>query len=373
MKAVYLIGNGFDINCGLNTKAQHIVADYRSSLVKDLAELQGNADSGHAAAGLSALLEEISSDPRTWADFEMSLGRFTAVCEGSPAALEMFRRAFAHFREFLVGQLQHEEDLIQKAEIPLNTLKLFYSKTLDFMRGGMRPAQRTVVDQFLQQNARENWTINFIDFNYTTLIDRLVNEMCASDISQRAIVGGNSYGRSITSPVHIHGTLSDDHGILVGVDRLDQIEGISIRESDELSLALTKPLLNHACMDERDLAAMNLIREADIICVYGMSLGESDLTWWEEIGNWLCRKPEEKLFVIARRFSPANKAQPEAFAQESKGYLQLFHDRSGIPQETWSAVSSRIIVTSAVGAFDIGVDELVAKVRESLNISSNVG
>lgn len=91
MKAVYLIGNGFDINSGLDTKAQRIVADYRLHLMQELAEDNNGVDPDHTKAGLSALLEEMSNDPRTWADFEMSLGRFTAVCEKSPEALGMFR------------------------------------------------------------------------------------------------------------------------------------------------------------------------------------------------------------------------------------------------------------------------------------------
>lgn len=71
------------------------------------------------------------------------------------------------------------------------------------------------------------------------------------------------------------------------------------------------------------------------------------------------------------RSAPPNKAHPEDFAQESKNRLQLFHDRSGIPQEVWTTASDRIIITAAVGAFDIGLDELAAKARKSLDISSN--
>lgn len=75
-------------------------------------------------------------------------------------------------------------------------------------------------------------------------------------------------------------------------------------------------------------------------------------------------KPRKEAAHNRAALSPANKAHPEAFVQESSNYPQLFHDRSVILQEAWMAASDRII-TLTVGAFHIGLDKFVAKARKS--------
>lgn len=99
-------------------KHRRIVADYVLHLAQDLAECSHDAGPDYTKAGLSALFEEISKNSRTCADLEMSLGRFTAVCERSPEALEMLHITFVHFRKFLVERLRREEDLIEEMEPP---------------------------------------------------------------------------------------------------------------------------------------------------------------------------------------------------------------------------------------------------------------
>ena len=85
---------------------------------------------------------------------------------------------------------------------------------------------------------------------------------------------------------HVHHELATND-IIMGVDNPNQIRNESFRGNETVLNYLVKPQTNAGMGNMVDSSCVNLIHSARIICIYGMSIGETDTTWWKEIGKRL--------------------------------------------------------------------------------------
>ena len=105
----------------------------------------------------------------------------------------------------------------------------------------------------------------FLTFNYTSVLEKLL---------------GLSYnGAPVRMPnvIHIHGSIND---AVLGMDNAGQID-LDYEISDRFMRHFIKPYFNEKYDSQRVSDATYQIYKADVICVYGMSLGVSDLMWRE--------------------------------------------------------------------------------------------
>lgn len=131
------------------------------------------------------------------------------------------------------------------------------------------------------QNETTNHTsfsINIINFNYTNTFETLLREAI---VKQRS----NWLPVNYADTVHIHGNLQDS--IVLGVDNMSQFGNLKYKLTEMGELCFIKPTLNNAYDKQRVAKANSIIQSSDLICVVGMSLGDSDLTWREAISSWL--------------------------------------------------------------------------------------
>ncbi len=73
MNIVYLIGNGFDLNLGMQTKYEHFYEYYLSNIQ--------NGDSPH----IKKLKNTIAQSKQNWSDLEEALGKYLNQIEKSEA------------------------------------------------------------------------------------------------------------------------------------------------------------------------------------------------------------------------------------------------------------------------------------------------
>ena len=95
--------------------------------------------------------------------------------------------------------------------------------------------------------------------------------------------------------MHIHGKLDDD--LVLGMDHLEQLPATSYKLSNKGKRAFIKTVFNQAFDRARVASATDLIQTSDIICVYGMSLGNSDFTWKNALLEWMRTSRSMYLFL----------------------------------------------------------------------------
>lgn len=359
MNVVYMIGNGFDIACGLDTSAASIIEQYKTQLKKEL-EDDHLADSDH----LQLLADSISNNQASWSDFEMKLGEVTSLFELAENPIESFEAGFAHFRSFLIQHLVAQQSRIDGLDFTENAVRGFQDKALNFFRDELRPNQRRILDAFIQSCRNTDWNVDFIVFNYTLLIDMIVDRVDDNRIKRN--VGYSTYGRYLRSPLHIHGTLIDDYGIVVGVDNEAQIKSKVLRNDSSLTDSLVKTNLNEYMDLGRDEAAMQLINRANLIIIHGMSIGKSDMTWWKCVGEWLLDESRQKILLLSEYvpgFSQECRMRPEVYRRTVDTCKEKFISAAHIPSERIDAIYSKILVVINANAFNIGLHSLITQLQ----------
>lgn len=340
MQILYLIGNGFDINAHLDTGAKNFVKKLKCLL---------ESRQGELSEGAQLLLKSLKDDIETWADFEMALGQFTADVEGTENPSSTFEEAYAAFHDYFSDEIEAENARARDVEISQEVAVAFRKGMVSVFDDVMAPAEKSVLN-----NAFKNGgcSIRFITFNYTCLLDRLVDMGMKIGCDTRK--GGFT---NLEAPLHIHGTLDDGVGILIGVDNEEQISGTACRESDDVRNMLVKPVSNDRIGMLRDESAERLIESSDIIAVYGMSMGDSDARWWERLGAWLSNQSVTgRLLVIARHLENRRTQRHWVLPRFKDSVIDEFLDKAGIGEgETRARLRSRILVAANSSAFDLNV------------------
>ena len=273
-----LIGNGFDLAAGLKTGTK----DFISQFAKEHGQDDGPV--GRLARQIEAEGIDI------WADFERMLGvyaRSISQLEPDPvrAALDCKEAIDIDLMNFIKqADAEVTDDFIER-----NAKKVIDS--LAFWRSAMRPIEKQMVAQFY--STPYTLGIRFITFNYTTLLPRL----CA------AYGTGSHYAPADASDisslcvervVQAHGSL--DREPICGVNDVSQICSEELASDHEISLAYVKGEIQKVFGSDDDGRAFNLIDSSDILIVFGLSLGESDVRWWSVIVRFL--KESQSRFVI---------------------------------------------------------------------------
>ncbi|MBO4308590.1 MAG: hypothetical protein J5885_02045 [Clostridia bacterium] len=276
MEITFLLGNGLDLNCGCK------------SSYKDIYEYYIQQPSNNE--WIKRLKKEIS----TWGDFEMEMAKFVSTCQSEQEAINCirdFKRQMDRHLQFENNRMENEIKEDEKTEF-LNqsiieeierSIKNFYSSCIPNVSNEIERRMRNAPVYY-----------NFISFNYTTFLDQLIIRIAKELSNQKnKSISKDMYCR-LPTLIHIHGTLGGNE--LVGIDNKEQFGEITYNH-EALEKNFIKPLLNFVIDLQRFTDATDAIKNADIICVFGMSLGDSDLTWRTKIIEWLQKNEFHHLFL----------------------------------------------------------------------------
>jgi hypothetical protein len=155
----------------------------------------------------------------------------------------------------------------------------------------------------------------FVSFNYTRVFDQLLS-LCVS--------GSKSSEKKYKidqNVVHIHGKLEDEDCTL-GIDNENQLD-VKYGLTNKGKRALIKPIFNNLFDSARVSTVRSYMLRSYNVCVFGMSLGESDLTWRSELLSWLVEDKRRQLFLYDYRMTSANKANS---AEERMSYEDEYRE-----------------------------------------------
>lgn len=290
MNITFMLGNGFDIQLGLLSRYSDFLQEY-IHITPD--------DNDNIIEFKNYLAQKTTRE--LWSDAEKAMG--VHLGQYSDATIEDFNQRVQDFESSMVEYLKRQQERCSysdKGQIETRFTDFLFNSFSDVL---------TYRRNDLYSNENEHNTFHFVTFNYTNLLERII--MCCispgSTIIRRHTVQRTTFYDSLGSIIHVHGALNSK--IIMGVNdegQLDLSGGTTLTEA--LRWELIKPALNHDYGSDFDLSAKNVIAKSDIIAIYGVSYGDTDKLWWEEITNWLRQTPEHKLVAFIRdepeRFNP---------------------------------------------------------------------
>lgn len=300
MRILHLIGNGFDKAQGLNTS----YPEFYSWL--------------HSQKPLNAFEErihnEIKGNHTTWADLEKALGQYSKDFTDP----DEFRNVIRYFNTRLKEYLSKQNE---KAKT-LNLAKSKFVKDLCNPQVFLEGQGLDVYQKFVPDNAGTSMRIDAVSFNYTSTF-----EVGLGDRSSFGENKGNFY--RFNKLLHIHGTLDDM--ILVGVDNEMQIANESFRSNENIRDEFIKPEINEGCLNTNNVTFSSLIKEANIIVLFGLSIGITDNIWWQLIGERLDNQLNRPLLLYFP-YDPNKDTQgtPNYKRRWSNGYIDFLKERMGI-------------------------------------------
>lgn len=274
-----IVGNGFDMAAGLSTSTEAFVARF--------AELHAGEDS---PAG--RLSERIRRDgAKTWADFERRLGEYAAVVGGSSddavgeyvAAKSAMEMGLVEFVEDCEGRV--DPDKVEKAS------EGCLSSICDWVGALTDRDRQRVLGQF---DVPYTFDINLVTLNYTRVLDTMVEHQRTDAVV--SYVAPDVVGYQIGSCVHAHGELAGN--AICGVDNPSQILSDELAGDDGVLETVVKGMTQEMLGSLDDQRARALIDAAEVIMVFGCSMGATDARWWDAVVRRLASSPSKRLAVI---------------------------------------------------------------------------
>ena len=327
MKITYVIGNGFDISIGLKTKYSDFYPYYiknsrDDSLIKSWMKKDQKRDQ---------LYDK-------WSDLEETLGKYTQFLNKGQE--QNFVNDYLELVELLINYLNDQINHLDYKKHSTEIFKEMQKSLESYMELGTN-VDKQLIREKIYQYQKEPIIFNFIVFNYTTIMDRLI-EICneSSSIISKHTFQGNSYNDSIGQMVHVHGTL--DNGLILGVNDSSQIYSDDLKNSDYSSLMIKKEM-NATAGNGNDLTARLLINNSLIIVTYGLSIGVTDKDWWVRIINWL--KQNNNRILIIHWYEPdsINESIPQTKYLKRRQIINRIKEVTEI-EEVTDKLNDRIII-----------------------------
>lgn len=338
MNIVFLVGNGFDLNLGLKTRFSDFYKYYHKQRAEDNRQY------------VRDFLDKIKRG-EDWSDFELSFGKYAKgfTKETYEDYLSLWTDIHRELTEYLAVQ---QKDSLPKNMQNSNIDNTYLIAPDSFLNRGDRLPFDT-----LRGQVATNTKVDIINFNYTETFERLYGW----NKSPKQISTGNKYA-TLNSIIHVHGLLRKN--MVLGVDNESQIICTDdMKNQTRLKNRLIKPIANENTRTLREQDCAKRISEADMICIFGMSLGLTDRTWWQLIGKRLA-KANARL-VIFTRSTEIDDGLEYLSVELQEAKLNEFIQASGLPTDQTSVISSKISVAFNTDMF--GTFSGIATAREPIN------
>ncbi len=339
MRILYLIGNGFDLHVGLKTSYPDFLKYYLKQPIP--AELDDVAK-----RYIKRLKEDINDNIELWSDLELRFGKHMShlgkMGKGVHTLEEELDIINDDIREKLSVYIGQED---KRAFFAENAQKAFIDDILAPERNLRDYEKKAILNHRRTQGTRTPHVVDIITFNYTRTLEHLLGETPVQ-----------ASGFEIHEPIHVHGY--HDNRMIFGVNDVSQIHNEKLRELTYAKEALVKSECNHIYGVSHTDRCDDLIYDAQLICCYGLSFGETDKLWWKKICNTLKSRNDLYVIVFAHIKDMPNYSNSGHKLQQQIRLIQHdFLKKGEIEESLWTDLSSRIFVSLNNSIFNIQVDD----------------
>lgn len=325
MNLVFLLGNGFDINIGMETKYCNFYNYY-------LGQTPSNAI-------IKTFKRNIQENIEDWADLELKLGEYLESLQEDEAIL-IYNDLIKNLQKYIQSEEEKysydvDSNLICKDLIfPEN-----YLRHMDF--------------QFIKSNWKkdnDNWKVRIISFNYTKSLEKLI----AFNNERFVIETVNGHQRYIDAVEHIHGFTNDR--MILGVNDSTQIKNQSLMDCKKIIRRFVKPECNKTYGLNHEDKCASWINEAQIISLYGLSLGETDKIWWNKIAKRLVNNSVVLIiFYFDKDFQEI--AGPD-YEDKADDIRDLFLSKTQLTKSEKQNIYSKIYVSFSRDIFNVHLSKI---------------
>lgn len=331
-RITFFIGNGFDINVGLDTRYSNFYEYYLSQYPHDM------------------LAMSIDKNYELWSDLERGLGNYTAKVEdGMEDAFweseERLEDALADYLQLQMKQVQISDDMEKIIANKMQQSLLQFQKELTIEQ-----------QQFMESliyTLHDSITYSFICFNYTNVLDRCVEitkKLIPKEFGNHEADNARIYGHSLGDIIHIHGTIQEE--LILGVNDTTQITNQKFRENLLYRQFLVKEEANKRFGNNKIRIVRNYIDSSVVICIFGMSLGVTDKMWWNYISKWLQSSDKRRLIIFSKPDQDMPRLTKHRLFTSENIVLENFKANSGINEDEWNKIRRRIFIKFDSGLFD---------------------
>lgn len=262
MNITYLIGNGFDINLGLDTRFTDFYKYYLKieSPNEFINKFKEN---------------ELIRNAEKWADLELELGKY--MQEYTENELDDIINLLIDLQNNLCDYLDLECKKISNYQIYKEKIihDLFNPEIY------LDSRQKQNLSSYKSSFNAQNHNINIITFNYTKTIENILSWNNLKIQCSERKYDNKTLSNNLLTIEHIHGTTEDS--MLLGVNDSDQINNNTLKNNNRLRYYLVKTVMNVNTGSRREEICNTRIHESDLIVVFGMSIGKTDKYWWETV------------------------------------------------------------------------------------------
>lgn len=345
MNITFFIGNGFDLNIGLKTRYQ----DFYKYLYNKSPD--------------DKLVKSIKNNYELWADLESGLGEYLKNVN-TDVEVEEFLDSKELIEDCLMQYLILENSCIgypnkkQIAESFRNNIVGFYKF--------FSPKEQQHYKNL--EGDTKQISYQFIDFNYTTVLDSLVSiaEKNLNPFSNHNYKG-SAFSDYIVKPLHIHGDITG--GMILGVNDISQINNEKLRNNADIVDCMLKKNLNEDAGCFRIKNAQAILDNSMYVCVYGMSIGDTDNMWWQSIISWLTQNNSRRLVLFLKdNAKVANSAGAQTRFSKKKRQMFTKHGID-VTEKVFNTISKQIIIIPNAPIFNI--EGLSINRHEKIEITSS--
>ncbi|WP_415376745.1 AbiH family protein [Patiriisocius sp. Uisw_017] len=314
MQILYFIGNGFDRNLGLETSYEQFYSHYKKIKSENL--------------NVQALKKEIKNPSEIWADLETALGKYTINLDDLNQLDDIIINIKAELGKYLIS----EEKKLDNVSFDLKLLHSYLSS----------PQNRFLLDDKVELNnlfqrwANHQWDVDLVTFNYTKTIEKLLDN---SIENVQIGVHHKQVAIKLRELMHIHGYI--DREMVLGVNDKEQIDNTSFQDNQDAIEAIVKPNCNIANKNGIDKKLSDKLNRANLICIFGCSLGKTDAKWWELIGK---RLKEDCLLLLFKRGNEINLQNLNLIGRQERAEKEKFLSMTNLTEEEKTTVRSKIYV-----------------------------
>jgi len=290
MNIVYLIGNGFDLNLGMKTRYSDF-CKYYTSLPND-----------NDADVIRRLKEDMTANIENWSDFELALGKFLDNDTASKGAVILHE----HLIDYLQKYIETEENSYIFDKTQRNVF--FEYLSYPYSKNRLSPRGVAEITEFISKWQNKHWDVKIITFNYTRAIEKLLD----SNIDEKINIGQHDTNWKIflSAIAHIHGFT--DERMILGVNDVSQIANVKLHTEADVVDRYVKSNCNDIYELEHDAMCQQWIKQANMICLFGLSFGDTDKKWWNAISEVLQSGNKAIIFeYIADNFPNKNQGVRE--------------------------------------------------------------
>lgn len=287
LNVTFLIGNGFDLACGLKTRYDDFYKWYCKKKSGSFEIVQFKKDIE------SDMRKETNLSPRTWSDLELGLGCYTRHFIGIKGE-EDFQEVYDDLVLSLTEYLKMEEERYDLTTITnddeqsfLHSLRYFADEIPSLTKDTISVLSDSITD----------YHISIYSYNYTRVLDKYVELVQNMSQYRMSILFNNSDDRiTVDDFAHIHGYV--DWYPVLGVDDERNVDNKYILENESIRAVLLKSKSIESLGENWLVRQKNAISRSDLICIFGMSLGEADSKTWEELTLWLDENESHHLIIF---------------------------------------------------------------------------